>query len=196
MTLNDVEKKIPKNDVIFDRGNIPIKDLYKPLFQLQKEYFPNSHLKFNLLRVSDKLIKDIEESEINFRNISLSSCAESTFLQGLVHIIFPESIRNLNQEREKNFKPKVKNLDELKNNNNLNNIIIDILKDISYIQGCGNGGRGKDGQKTYEAMHYHRLRGGGPGQPLNKEDDINQLIMLYLQMLLKLWVLIIPQKNQ
>lgn len=69
MTLNEVEKKIPKNDYIFDRGNILIKDLDKTLFQLQKEYFPNSHLKFYLLKISDKLIKDLKESEINFVNI-------------------------------------------------------------------------------------------------------------------------------
>lgn len=91
----------------------------------------------------------------------------------MVHIIFPEAIIYLNQGREKNFKPKVKDLDELKNNNNLNNVIIDTLKEILYIQGCGNGGKGINGQKCFEARNYHELRGGGSGQPLSKEDNIN-----------------------
>ena len=173
MTLNDVEKAIPKNTFIFDRGNISINDLNKTLFEIQNKYFPNSHLKFNLLRDCDKLIKDLEESEVNFRNIGGSSCAESCFLNSLEHIIFPEAIKDLNKEREKKFQPKVKDLNELKNNKILNNVIIDELKGILYIQGCGNGGVGKDGKKTYEAKNYHGLRGGGPGQPLSKEDAIN-----------------------
>ena len=173
MTLNDVEKTIPKNNFIFDRGDIPISKLNNTLLQIKNEYFPYSNLKFYLLRDSDKLIKTLAESEINFENIDYESCAESSFLQSLVHIIFPEAIKNLNKEREKKFKPKVKDLDELKNNNPLNNIIIDTLKEIIYIQGCGNGGLGKDGKKTYIAMNYHKLRGGGSGQPLSKENDIN-----------------------
>lgn len=67
MTLNEIEKKIPKNDFIFDRGNISIGNLNKTLFELQKEFFQNSHLKFYLLRKCDKLIKNLEESEINFK---------------------------------------------------------------------------------------------------------------------------------
>ena len=173
MTLDEVEKKIPKNNFIFDRGNISIRNLNKTLFQLQKEFFPHSHLKFYLLRAEDKLIKDLEESEINFINIDLSSCAESTFLQGMVHIIFPEAIRYLNKEREKNLQPKVKDLDELKNNSNFNNVIIEILKEISYIQGCGNGGIGKDGKKRYKAMNYYQLVQGCGGQLLEKENQIN-----------------------
>ena len=173
MTLNDVERTIPKNNFIFDRGDIPISKLNNTLLQIKNEYFPYSNLKFYLLRDSDKLIKTLAESEINFENIDYESCAESSFLQSLVHIIFPEAIKNLNKEREKKFKPKVKDLDELKNNNLLNNIIIDTLKEIIYIQGCGNGGLGKDGKKTYIAMNYHKLRGGGSGQPLSKENDIN-----------------------
>ena len=161
MTLNDVEKTIPKNNFIFDRGDIPISKLNNTLLQIKNEYFPYSNLKFYLLRDSDKLIKTLAESEINFENIDYESCAESSFLQSLVHIIFPEAIKNLNKEREKKFKPKVKDLDELKNNNLLNNIIIDTLKEIIYIQGCGNGGLGKDGKKTYIAMNYHKLRGVG-----------------------------------
>ena len=172
MTLNDVERTIPKNNFIFDRGDIPISKLNNTLFQIKEEFFPNSNLKFYLLRDSDKLIKSLAESEINFKNIDFSSCAESCFLQSLVHIIFPEAIKNLNNEREKRFKPKVKDLNELKNNNLLNNVVINTLKEILYIQGCGNGGLGKDGKKTYEAKNYHRIRGGGPGQPLSKEIDI------------------------
>ena len=173
MTLNDVEKTIPKNNFIFDRGGIPISKLNSTLFQIKNEFFPNSNLKFYLLRDSDKLIKSLAESEINFENIDYSSCAESSFLQSLVHIIFPEAIKNLNKEREKIFKPKVKDLNELKNNNLLNNVIIDTLNEILYIQGCENGGLGKDGKKTFKAMKYHGLRGGGSGQPLSKENDIN-----------------------
>ena len=174
MTLDVVEKKIPKNNFIFDRGSISIRNLNKTLFQIKEEFFPNSHLKFNLLPIPDKLIKDLEESEINFINIDGSSCAESSFLQGMVHVVFPEAIRYINQEREKNFKPKVKDLNELKNNSNFNNVIIDVLKEISFIQGCGNGGIGKDGNKCYQAMNYHIIGGGGPGQPLRKENNINE----------------------
>ena len=174
MTLDVVEKIMPKNNFIFDRGSISIRNLNKTLFQIKEEFFPYSHLKFYLLPIHDKLIKDLEESEINFINIEFSSCAESSFLQGMVHVVFPEAIRYINQEREKDFKPKVRDLDELKNNSDLNNVIIDVLKAVSFIQGCGNGGIGKDGKKRYQAMNYHKLRGGGPGQPLRKENDINE----------------------
>ena len=91
------------------------------------------------------------------------SCTESSFLQVMVNVVIPEAIRYMNQEREKNFKRKVKDLDQLKNNTNLNNVIIEVLKGISYIQWCGNGGIGKDGNKRYKAMNYNGLRGGGPG---------------------------------
>jgi hypothetical protein len=56
MTLNDVERTIPKNNFIFDRGDIPISKLNNTLFQIKEEFFPNSNLKFYLLRDSDKLI--------------------------------------------------------------------------------------------------------------------------------------------
>ena len=174
LTLDVVEKTIPKNNFIFDRGSISIRNLNKTLFQIKEEFFPYSHLKFYLLPIHDKLIKDLEESEINFINIEFSSCAESSFLQGMVHVVFPEAIRYINQEREKNFKPKVRDLDELKNNSNFNNVIIDVLKEISFIQGCGNGGKGKNGNKCYKAINYHALRGSGGGQPLRKENDINE----------------------
>ena len=97
----------------------------------------NSMLSFNLIKKDDKLIKDLEESEIYFINIRGLSCYQSCTLQGFVHIIFPLAIKNLNNERLKCKKEKVKKLDELKNDNNFNNAIIDILKEISYIQGCG-----------------------------------------------------------
>lgn len=58
MTLADVENKIPKNNFIFDRGSISIKDLNKTLFKIKKIYFPYSDLKFNLLPIHDKIIKD------------------------------------------------------------------------------------------------------------------------------------------
>lgn len=78
------------------------------------------------------------------------------------------------KKEKKIFKTKVKDLDELKNNSNLNNVIIEVLKGISYIQWCGNGGIGKDGNKRYKTLNYHGLRGGGPGEPLRKENNINE----------------------
>ena len=81
MTLNEVEKKVPKNDFIFDRG-ISIRNLNKTLKEIQNNLFPNSHLKFNLLRNYDKLITDLDQ------NIGGSSCVQSSFLQGLIMLFF------------------------------------------------------------------------------------------------------------
>jgi hypothetical protein len=68
-----------------------------------------------------------------------SSCRQLYTLQGFVHIIFPLEIKNINEERIKIDKSQVKDLDKFKNNNIFNNTIIDILKEIISIQGCGNG---------------------------------------------------------
>ena len=151
LTLNEIEKKAKFGDYIFDRG-MSIKNLNKTLNELEKELpDKNSHLIFFLLKKSEKLIKDLEESEINFININGSSCYQSCTLQGFVHIFFPLAIKNLNKEREKIGKEKVKDLDELKNDNIFNNTVIDTLKEVIFIQGCGNGGKNKNGNKCYEA---------------------------------------------
>lgn len=42
-------------------------------------------------------------------------------------------------------------MDELKNSDNFNNTVIDTIKEILFIQGCGNGGLNKDSQKRYQA---------------------------------------------
>ena len=175
LTLNEIEKKAKFGDFIFDRG-MSIKNLDKKLSELTDQ---NSYIGFNLLNKSDKLIKDLEESEINFENYSGLSCYQSASLQGFIHILFPLAIRNVNKEREKIGKQKVKDLDELKNNSNFNNTIIDTIKEILYIQGCGNGGVNKNGNKRYQAKKLfeiappHFLGGGGEG-PENI-GDVNDL---------------------
>ena len=110
ITLNEMEKKGKFGDYIFDRG-MSIRNLNKTLKEICGN---NSYISFNLLKISDKLIKDLEESEINFINIKGSSCYQSCTLQGFVHIIFPFALKNLNKERLKINKEPVKNLDELK----------------------------------------------------------------------------------
>lgn len=157
LTLNEIEKKAKFGDYIFDRG-MSIKNLNKTLNELEKELpDKNSHLIFFLLKKSEKLIKDLEESEINFINIDGESCYQSATLQGFVHIIFPLAIKNLNKEREKIGKEKVKDLDELKNDNIFNNTVIDTLKGVIFIQGCGNGGKNKNGNKRYEARKLFEI---------------------------------------
>ena len=79
----------------------------------------------------EKVLNNLEESKINFINIGGSSCYQSSTLQGFVHLIYPLAIRNLNKEKDKKGQTKIKNLDELKNNNQFNDMIIDILKEIN-----------------------------------------------------------------
>ena len=79
----------------------------------------------------EKVLNNLEESKINFKNIDGSSCYQSSTLQGFVHLIYPLAIRNLNKEKDKKGQTKIKNLDELKNNNQFNDMIIDILKEIN-----------------------------------------------------------------
>ena len=57
-------------------------------------------------------------------------------------------------------------MDELKNSDNFNNTVIDTIKEILFIQGCGNGGLNKDSQKRYQASKLFEvappiLLGGG-----------------------------------
>ena len=179
LTLNEIEKKASFRDYIFDRG-MSIRNLNKKLIDLQKDLpDKNSHLTFNLIKKSDKLIKDLEESEINFININGESCYQSASLQGFIHIIFPLAIKNLNKERTKIGKEKVKDLDELKNNSIFNNTIIETLKEIVYIQGCGNGGMNKNGNKRYEARKLYEIAPpillGGGDQGSNNIKDIYNL---------------------
>ena len=153
LTLNEIEKKAKFWDFIFDRG-MSIKNLDKKLSELTDQ---NSYIGFNLLSKSDKLIKDLEESEINFQNYKGLSCYQSASLQGFIHILFPLAIRNVNREREKLGKEKVKDLDELKNNSLFNNTIIDTIKEVLYIQGCGNGGVDKNGLKSFKATKLFEI---------------------------------------
>ena len=100
MTLNEMEKAVKGTNFgyIFHRG-ISIRDLNKTLVELEKE--EKSLLSFNLLKQTDKLIIDLEESEINFINIEGKSCYQSATLQGFVHILFPLAIKYVNRERRK-----------------------------------------------------------------------------------------------
>ena len=151
-----------------------IRNLNKTLKELSSN---DSFLSFNLMKKSDKLIKDLEESEINFINISGSSCYQSCTLQGFVHIIFPLAIKNINKERKKLGKSQVDDLDELKNDNIFNNTVIDILKEITFIQGCGNGGKSKNGSKRYQAKKLFDIAPpvilGGNSEQLDNTKDIN-----------------------
>ena len=104
LTLDELEKKGMYGDYVLDRG-MSIRNLNKTLKELSSN---DSFLSFNLIKKSDKLIKDLEESEINFINIYGQSCYQSCTLQGFVHIIFPLAIKNINKERIKLSKNKVK----------------------------------------------------------------------------------------
>ena len=76
------------------------------------------------------IIKDLEESKINFINISGQSCYQSAYLQGFIHIVIPIAIKYLiNKRKNKNLANFI-NLDQLKNNNEFNNAIIDIMKEV------------------------------------------------------------------
>jgi len=112
LTLNEIEKKVNVGAYVFDRG-MSIRNLNKTLLQIQNEQ--NSPLIFYLMKKSEKLIKDLEECEINFINIAGQSCYQSATLQGFVHIIFPMAIKYINNKRQIKGYEKVENLDELKN---------------------------------------------------------------------------------
>lgn len=164
ITLNEIEKKANFGEFILDRG-MSIRNLNKTLSELSNG---NDQISFNLISKSEKLIKDLEESEINFKNYKSLSCYQSATLQGFIHVIFPLAIKNLNKEREKNGQEKLKSLDELKNFDIFNDTVIDTIKEILFIQGCGNGGINKDGEKRYQASKLFEvappiLLGGGIG---------------------------------
>ena len=121
-------------------------------------------------------VKNLEESKINFINIDGASCYQSSTLQGFVHVIYPIAIKKSNKERERKGENKIINLDELKNDNILNNIIIDILKEINN----------KENQKrTYNNKGDKRFRASdlfnkfppehGKHQGLLNEYDCNKL---------------------
>ena len=153
LTLNEIEKKAFFGEFELDRG-MSIRNLNKKLSELADE---NSYIGFNIISKSDKLIKDLEESEINFINYKGLSCYQSACLQGFIHIVFPLAIKNLNKERKKLGKENVKNLDELKNNSTFNNTVIDTIKEILFIQGCGNGGTDKNGNIRYQAKKLFEI---------------------------------------
>jgi len=131
ITLNEIEKKANFGEFILDRG-MSIRNLNKTLSELSNG---NDQISFNLISKSEKLIKDLEESEINFKNYKGLSCYQSATLQGFIHVIFPLAIKNLNKEREKNGQEKLKSLDELKNFDIFNDTVIDTIKEILFIQG-------------------------------------------------------------
>ena len=153
-----------------------IRNFKKPLIEIQKELHqkePKSHLKFNLLTKSQILIKRLEDSEINFINIGNSSCHQASTLQGFVHVIFPIAIRNANKIREKYGLKKVENLDELKNDNEYNNLIIDVLKEVSFLQENGE----KNGNKRCNVLKLFKAkpRLGGNCQGVFNTIDCNEI---------------------
>jgi len=172
--LNDIEKTLNAGDYIFDRGT-SIKNLNKTLLELQNNQ--NTILSFYLMKKSDKLIKDLEESEINFVNIAGRSCYQSATIQGFIHILFPIAIKNINYYRQKKGYKKIENLDELKNNSEFNNTVIDTIEGILKIQKCGNGGFDKNGNKCFRASKLFDI--APPillgGQDINNVTDISSL---------------------
>ena len=147
-----------------------IRNLNKTLLQIQNEQ--NSPLIFYLMKKSEKLIKDLEECEINFINIAGQSCYQSATLQGFVHIIFPMAIKYINNKRQAKGYEKVENLDELKNDSLFNNTVIETIKGLLDIQKCGSGGVDKNGIKRYEASELFKI-----ALPLllNGHEDINNV---------------------
>ena len=102
----------------------------------------NNDKKKHSVNYLEKFANNLENSKINFINIGGSSCYQSSTLQGFVHIIFPTAIRNIisniNQSRYKS----IDNIDRLKNNNQFNDMVIDILKDINNLHDKGEGSNG------------------------------------------------------
>ena len=80
------------------------------------------------------IIEDLEESKINFINISGQSCYQSAYLQGFIHIVIPKAIKYLINKRNNKELANFVNLDKLKNNNEYNNAIIDITKEVINIK--------------------------------------------------------------
>ena len=172
-TIDELEKKFTDEKFVFDRG-MSIRNIKKTLSELQNNQ--NIKISFSLMRKSDKLIKDLEECEINFKNIACESCYQSSTLQGFVHIIIPISIKNINRLREEKGFRKVENLDELKNDNIFNNTLIDTIKGLLDIQKSGSGGIDKNGNIYFEAHLLFKisppLNGGGQG--INNIYDIKK----------------------
>ena len=101
--------------------------------------------------MSNKLIKDLEESKINFINIGGQSCYQSSYLQGFIHVLLPLAIKRLNEKRE----IKITNLDELKNDNEFNNAFLDTTKEVIHIQ--RSGGKDKNGNMRVKAEKIYNL---------------------------------------
>ena len=95
----------------------------------------------------EKLAYNLEHSIINFINYEGSSCYQSSTLQGFVHIIFPEAIRNMIR---KNSYKNLDNIDKFKNNYIFNDMIIDILKDINNLHEKSEGSNGYLADKLYQ----------------------------------------------
>ena len=102
---------------------------------------------------SDKLIEELEESKINFKNIDGQSCYQSSYLQGFEHIVIPAAIKQQNKKREKQNKEKIKTLDELKNMNDFNNAVLDTIQEVVNIQ--KNGGVNQEGNKGVTAENIY-----------------------------------------
>ena len=131
----------------------------------------------SLSKEQEKLLKDLEECEINFINIDGRSCYQSATMQGFIHILFPIAIKYVNQKRKIKGIEIVKNLDELKNDSVFNNTIIDTIKNILSIQQCGSGGVDKNGLKRFAARKLFQI--APPvllgGQDINNTSDINDM---------------------
>ena len=179
LTLDELEKKFCKflKDKMMDR-NMPIQNLHKKISEIAQKY-PSNKWTFYLLNKSQGIITNLEYSQVNMINLDGLSCYISAYLQGFIHIILPKAMKKYNAERESKGLEKVKNLDELKNNNKFNNAIIDTIIEVSYIQEFGHGGVDKNGNKTVI-----------PKEVYNMEKELNLKNKKFLHQVLECEILI------
>ena len=124
--------KVETNNMIINGSIISLNKFGTNEIQIKRESLKALDIKEDYS--SNEIIKNLEESKINFENIKSSSCYLSSTLQGFVHFIFPTAIKNYNKNSKKNNLKTIDNFDQLKNNNKFNDMIIDILKEISELQ--------------------------------------------------------------
>ena len=97
----------------------------------------------------EKIVSNLELSKINFININGSSCYQSSILQGFIHVVFPIAIRNIILNIKNKRYKNIYNIDQLKNYNEYNNMLIDIIKDINNLQEKGEGATGYKADKLF-----------------------------------------------
>ena len=131
----------------------------------------NYEAKKNSVNYLEKFANNLENSKINFVNIGGSSCYQSSTLQGFVHTIFPTAIRNIisniNQSRYKS----IDSIGKLKNNNQFNDMVLDILKDINNLHDKGEGSSGYKASDLFSKYPPKREFNEGIGNI----EDINLL---------------------